>query len=244
MKQPHSHIYEIRTYERSADGGVPMHQIGNYLQDIAGRHATALGWSIDSLLQSGKSWVLSRLKIKMHQPVTKEDTQLTVRTWPCGADRMYAYRAFDIRNREDEVIGGAITAWVLLDLKQRRPTQMPQEIAELAEGYPEPAINPPENRLQIPVKSAETVYYRVQPSDLDLNGHVNHTVYIRWLEDAIAFQYQGSSMINELDILFKAEVKEGEDVFVSGNTHPDKNVPMAVMQNSDKVVCLAEVTSE
>ncbi len=241
MEQPHSHIYEIRVNERSADGGVPMHQIGNYLQDIAGRHASALGWSIDSLLQSGKSWVLSRLKIKLHQPVTKKDSRLTVQTWPCGADRMYAYRAFKIRNQENEIIGGAITAWVLLDLNSRRPAQMPPEIIELAKGYPEPFMPPPGDRLHPPDESFDGVNYRVNPTDMDVNGHVNHTVYIRWLEDTIALQSPDPVTFKELDISFKEEVKQGEEVIVSGEEGFNNHLPMAVMQSPENVVCLAQV---
>lgn len=241
MSKSYSCTYHIRTYERGADGNVPLHQIGNYMQDIAGKHATELGWSIDALQKGGQSWVLSRMKISLARTVTHADSNLTLRTWPCGADRMYAFRAFDIRDDEGGSVGAAITYWVLLDMAKRRPLPMPQEIYDLAESYPESPVKLPLPKLSLPEDNSDEIPFRVNPSDLDVNHHVNNTVYIRWMEDARRLRTQQKYMPSDLDILYKAEVSEGTNVTVMTDDSGRKSV---VKDENGKVVCLAEIKQQ
>ncbi len=240
MNQPFSYCYNIRAYERGADGGVPLYQIGNYLQDIAGRHAAGLGWSIDALQQDGRSWILSRLKLEIDTPVTGNDKQLTIRTWPCGADRIYAYRAFDLQNEMGTLIGKALSYWILLDIESKRPVPMPGEIAELANHYPEPPLKPSRPRLQKPESTAHQVNFQVLPSDLDLNGHVNNSVYIRWLEDVLRKNTRSTDHVRNLDILYKTEVVENDQITVVSDHFESEPVRMAVLREGEEA-CIAEL---
>ena len=240
METPLSQEYEIRVYERTADGKLSLHQLANYLQDCAGRHATQLGWSVEKLQQGGQSWVLSRMKIQADRSISPDDIHLTVRTWPCGADRMYAYRAFDWQDRRGNTLGKAITNWVLLDLHKRRPVPMPQEVASLAEGFPGPAIAPPEKRLATPPVTDDAPGFRVYPSDLDVNRHVNHSVYLRWIEDFHRLQQPGSTLFRSIDILFKSEVGIGQQVTL-GTTHQEDALQVSLYRQDGEPACIAEL---
>ncbi len=240
MKQPYSVTYDIRPYERNQNGNVPFYQISNFLQDIAGLHADALGWSVDELLQGGKSWVLSRMVIELDEPVTSNCNSFTLKTWPCGADRMYAYRAFSLHQENGDRIGKALTYWVLLDVAKRRPVPMPQEVADLADMYPEPPVSITKNRIELPAKSDPALSMQVLPSDLDINGHVNNAVYIRWIEDALQLHNLKPSGFKRMDILYKAEVKLQERVEVILDQANSETVQVAVVRDDDPV-CLVEL---
>lgn len=240
MSEPYCSSYDIRPYERNQSGSVPFYQLSNFLQDIAGLHATALGWSVDALLQEGKSWVLSRMNIDIDEPVTATDRRLLLKTWPCGADRMYAYRAFTLEREGGHRIGKALTYWVLLDVAKRRPVPMPQEIADLAGAYPEPPISVTKNRLELPAQQNRVFSVRVLPSDLDINGHVNNAVYIRWIEDALHMYQLDPAGFKRLDVLYKAEVKLQETVEVILDQSNPEVVQIGVVRGEDPV-CIAEL---
>ena len=54
--------------------------------------------------------------------------------------------------------------------------------------------------------------FHVRYDDLDMNGHVNNTVYITWAMEALDFEFRNNYKLKTLDIYFKQEVKYGDDI--------------------------------
>ena len=49
-------------------------------------------------------------------------------------------------------------------------------------------------------------------NDLDINNHVNNTVYITWAMESLDHDFRASHVLKSLDINFKHEVGYGEDI--------------------------------
>ena len=50
---------------------------------------------------------------------------------------------------------------------------------------------------------------------LDLNGHVNNTVYITWAMEALDYEFRSKHKLKTLDIYFKHEVKIWRRYFIT-----------------------------
>jgi medium-chain acyl-[acyl-carrier-protein] hydrolase len=199
----------VRSYEAGADGCASILSICNYLQEAAGNHAFALGVAIDQLAAQNLFWVLSRLRVRMDTyPKWRDEIRIT--TWPCGVERLFAHRDFEIYGPDGRRLGVATSAWLLLDIQKRRPTRMLDVVRNFAvtdrarafEGDLGTRLAPP------PRADAERVF-RVRLSDLDVNRHVNNVNYIEWAVETVP---PGAGTLIDLQVEFLAESLSGDEV--------------------------------
>ena len=83
--------------------------------------------------------------------------------------------------------------------------------------------------------------FHVRYDDLDMNGHVNNTVYITWALEALDIDFRNSHKIKALDIYYKHEVKYGEDVLSCVKS--DENITEHLIKNSktNEQLCLIKI---
>jgi medium-chain acyl-[acyl-carrier-protein] hydrolase len=75
--------------------------------------------------------------------------------------------------------------------------------------------------------------FRVLRSDLDLNHHVNNTVYAGWALEAVPDAVAEGSL-TELEVAFRAEVRRGDSVISR----------CAVMETEPTTCCLHQIASQ
>ena len=59
----YSEKYLVKSYETDMNASLKLFTFMNYAQEIAGQHATLLGFGYDTLIKEGVVWVLSRMHI-------------------------------------------------------------------------------------------------------------------------------------------------------------------------------------
>ena len=209
----HSENFTVRAYEMDASGKASVITICNYLQEIAGNHATELGVAVDQLFKKNMTWVLSRLHVQIDRfPFWREKIRLD--TWPSGRYGKFATREFLIFDQKDQLIVRGTSSWMILDLKNLRPITMPDFMLKIPIPDRERAINDKFNKLPLPVKPRFEKQFSVRLSDLDINQHVNNTRYIEWALESIPLEIWQENQLSGLEIIFRAETKYGERVVV------------------------------
>lgn len=207
------YFFDVRTYECGPDGLVTLPSICNYLQEAASLHAETLGFSKTNFQAEGRniSWVLSRLAVKMLRYPRWEE-RICVTTFPRGARRIVAWRDFEIRDGQGEIIGMASSEWMVIDLDTRRLAPVPESVLELA-GPPSGSVlgaEPFTAKLRYPDDGAPAKgTFRALHNHIDLNGHVNNVHYAVWALEPLKGSRPGM-----LEIVFRSEVMEGDDVSV------------------------------
>ena len=79
----HYEDFRVRSYETNVNGVASAQTICNYLQEVAGNHATKLGFGVDQLLKKNLTWMLSRLHVQFFRyPQWREI--INIETWPSG----------------------------------------------------------------------------------------------------------------------------------------------------------------
>ncbi|MFH1913282.1 MAG: acyl-ACP thioesterase domain-containing protein [Pseudomonadota bacterium] len=226
----HDHAYDVRSYEPRQDGRIPITAICNQLQDIASRHADAMGFGYHDLETSGHYWLLARLHVMMERmPGYGEGVR--VRTWPSGNERLVATRDFLILEpgqgaEPGAVMGRATSAWVTMNTRTHRPDP-PSEVLH------ERLIPEVEHALVFPAKSVtrlragdhETAV-TARRADLDINGHVNNVRYAEFCLEAVPDTWEAAHRCVGLDIQFRSESFAG-DTYVSAcaKADPDNGAP-------------------
>jgi acyl-ACP thioesterase len=203
--------FTVRVFETSANGTLAIRSLCDFLQEAAGNHARVLGVSVEDLLQRRLTWVLSRLRMQIHRlPVNGEP--VTVRTWPSGIDRLFALRDFAVCDAQGRTIVSAVSAWLILDTRSRRPVRIqgifdPPDTSGVPRAFEADLEKPPEC---MPPEVENTI--SVRWSDLDVNQHVNNSRYAEWVVEGVTDRDIG--FLTGLDIDFLAETQHPGTIVV------------------------------
>jgi acyl-ACP thioesterase len=198
--------FTVRVFETGANGTLAVRGLCDFLQEAAGNHARALGVSVEELLRKDLTWVLSRLRMQVHRlPVNGQ--QVTVRTWPSGIDRLFAFRDFTVSDAQGRTTCSAVSAWLILDTRSRRPVRV-QGIFNSPDTRNIPrAFAADLEKLPGCAEAENEISLSVRWSDLDVNRHVNNSRYAEWVVEGVAGVAREPGVLTRLDIDFLAETQ-------------------------------------
>lgn len=205
----------VKAFESDYTGCWKPASFFRWMTAAASHHAANLGYGFDHLLDGGKIWVLSRLKIVFHR-FPRIGERVTITTWPKGIQRkLFFMRDFTLTGTGGEKYASATSAWVLIDPASRRMLlpgalngSLPVNSGMNAlEEIPE-KINPPENM-------AEKFSVDARYSMIDIVGHVNNGNYIEWISDCFEPDAYRSRRPAWMQVNFSSEVRPLERVSIA-----------------------------
>jgi medium-chain acyl-[acyl-carrier-protein] hydrolase len=202
------HVYEVDFRGRARPG-----TLLNYLQDAAGDHAALLGFSLFDLLKINKTWLLSRYHLRV-QRYPQIGEEVTVRTWPSGAQHIFALRDFEMTDGNGKLVAAATSSWVLWDIRAKRPDQLDERLRSefvLEKRVIEDPFGPLPTFLE-PGAPDRQLDFRVKIQDINVANHVGYDVYIQWALETVPEDVQHSSIPAEVEVSYQAEAFYGDDI--------------------------------
>lgn len=210
MDKSYSKEFEVHAYETDLEGKAQPVALLNYLQDIAGEHATKLGFGFLDLTAKGMIWVLSRYHVKF-LAYPSWGTRIRITTWPSGHQGIFALRDFEMTDAAGRMLALATSSWIMLNLRSKQPARIEDHLSaevvlpkrSLEDAFPSlPACDGAERDRE----------FQVLFKDLDLNQHVNHAVYIQWALETVSLEILKAKRPVELEVAFKAEAFYGDAI--------------------------------
>ena len=200
----------MRGYDCGYGGPLKPLSLANWLQEAAGAHAALLGVGMESMFAAGRTWMLSRLDLRMDGDLGP-GRRLDLKTWPAGIERLFAQRCFDLSDESGRRVGGALYSYLVVDLALRRPLR-PERVlpADLKADLPRPYDDLESGTGQIPDPTQRAFGIMASTRHIDHNGHVNNAHLIDWLCDAVPQALRGSGALRRLKVDFVAEALSGE----------------------------------
>lgn len=197
----------IRYSECDASMRLTMVGLVNYFQDTSTFHTESLEVNMDYLKANNLAWVLSYWHIIVDR-YPKLGEEVSISTWPYEFEGCTGKRNFVMKDQQGNLIAHANTLWVLLDLKKGRMKKIDDKQAALyplSSPYPMPAID---RKVELKEDAELLKNFKVQPIDIDSNGHVNNGKYIQM---AMAY-LPDNTAVRELRVEYKAEAKLGDTI--------------------------------
>lgn len=211
MRPVHRMTVRVRSYETGPHGRLEVPILCKLLQEAATIHAAKLGVSVESLIDGGCAWVLSRMRLVMERwPVA--DDQVVIETWPEALNRLTTERRFEIRDGDGRLFGSAMTLWLVLDLERRRPIRVPSRIVDALARHEVGDQPARPEKLEAPDPVEFETEFTVRRSDLDLADHVNNTSYVEWLVEAVPDAVWANHALAELDVSYLSECHRGASI--------------------------------
>lgn len=181
------------------------------LEDIAVKNASDNHFGVEEVVENQVAWVL--LKYAMEFSDYPQNIQgLVVETESRGVNRLFATRDFIIKDDAGRQLGRATSTWTVIDMNTKRMLN-PQEV--FAGCLPAIEKRPDDLKYaKIPAiaEDAAAMLFAVQPSDIDLNQHVNNCSYINWALAGLPAEFLAGKKLQRLDINFKKELFQHESL--------------------------------
>jgi len=202
--------YSVHTYESDSGGRVRSVSLLNFLQDAAGEHAAALGWSVADLWKRKMIWVLSRYHVSVRRyPAWGE--QLEVITWPSGQHGLFALRDFEVSDASGNTILVATSSWMIIDIERKQAAKI-EDV--LTTDFLLEKRSLPDAFASLPVLAGaeREILFRVETGHLDFNRHVNNAVYVQWALEAVPEDVLTRRRPVDLEVSYRAEAFYGDTI--------------------------------
>ncbi|MCK4559505.1 MAG: hypothetical protein KAV45_06945 [Calditrichia bacterium] len=237
----HQEKFTVRSYEMDVQGVASVPAICNYLQEVAGNHATELGVAVDHLFKKNMTWVLSRLHIQVFRfPFWREE--IKIETWPSGRQRKFATRDFLIFDQKHNILVKATSSWMIIDLKTQKPIVMPEFMDEIRLPDRQRAIDDSFPKMTLPKNPNLEQKFDVRLSDLDINQHVNNVKYIEWALESVPLDIWKAKILASLEISFRAETKHGERIIIQTEQNEDIFLHRVISEDDQRDLAVLKST--
>lgn len=204
------HVETFRLPEQVGSDPLPrLLRLLEEMMEAAGRHAETLGVGVQDLHAKGLTWVLARLRVAI-AAIPEPGAAAALATWPSGRHRLFALREFQARDAHGAEILRATSAWALMHLQTRRPARLDPHLP-VFDLHPGRMIADDFAPLPPPWPRAARTLRRAQAADIDLNDHVNNTVYLGWALGAVPAGLR-QRQPRELEAAFLGEARLGDQV--------------------------------
>ncbi len=202
--------YRVRYYEADFRGTLRPVTLLDYLQDAASGDSMRTGSSVLDLHGINMTWVLSRYHVKVHRyPELGES--LAVRTWRSGSDGHFALREFEVFDERDDLLALATSSWAIVNMETKRPVRI-EKVFPALPSMERRALDNGFKALPKPDRADMEKPFPVRMGDLDINRHVNNTVYAGWALETLPDDIMLGCRLSEIEISYRAEALYGDTV--------------------------------
>ena len=201
----------------------------NYIQNMSTEYFATMG--TDNFTVSTKNnavWVITKTKIKfIKRPVWKDKIFIRIYSVKVSAIRFSVEIRFENENRECVVIAKQEYCAMDIDARKARkistisfPTDLEVENEEYLEEY---------RKLRDKFTQSEFVYStKITSQDIDFSKHTNNVVYVRYLMNIFSCEYLESNEIDEFEIHYISESKEGQNLDIYKKEFSDKEIEFLI----------------
>lgn len=219
------------------NGNVMPHRVLEWMQDAAANASVLGGYPPDRYRSTNCGWFVKEIALAIDRPIRYRD-EISVETWISDVRRFRSHRECRLY-ANGELAARARTEWLLLE--SRLPTaeneapslrvrpRLPD--AEMIAAFPvraEHAIDP--SASEIPAWSDAKIgavfdvrdTRTVQPTELDRHEHVNHVVYLAWLEDHARNHYGHRSELKFVRLEYASDAKIGDGIAIEARRSGDR----------------------
>lgn len=204
--------YDISSYDVDLNKCARLTSILNYMQDSAWLHYSFFEKHNGLIMPENYVWLLSRIRLEVIALPVWGD-RIVLQTWSPGLNRMFAQRDFIFKDKNNNTLIKASTAWLIIDTDKNLPVRPDffKEKWDFAEKEPlidiRKKINAYENKRS---KNTVKAFY----SDIDVNRHVNNAKYVEWMLDIYEPEIINDNIPGIVSIDFTGQAVLGDSVEV------------------------------
>ena len=209
------------------------------MEDVACLHSASVGYGVFEIETKKRVWMLLDWKIKIIKR-PKYNDEIKAETWSRKIERLYAYRDFQLKDKEGNIIAIGTSRWIFVDTDRRRPVRLTEDIAILYES--EFDKNVFEEEME-DIKCEDYLFkkeYYIQRRDIDLNEHMHNLSYLDMAYEILPEDIYKNKIFDNVRIIYKKEIIYGERVECYYTEENNKYIITA--KSEDKINAIIELS--
>jgi len=174
---------------------------------VSGMQSIELGMSDRYILENyNLVWIITDYNMKIERlPVF--DEKITIETYAKSHNRLFCYRAFNIKDEAGNTIIEMVATFVLMDRDTRKVHPVMSEITDAFDSeFSKTMIRGPRFKE---LEGGVEQEYRVRFYDLDMNGHVNNSKYLDWVFEVMGADFLTQHVPKKVHLKYVKEVLAG-----------------------------------
>ena len=174
---------------------------------VSGMQSIELGMSDMYILENyNLVWIITDYNMKIDRlPVF--DEKITIETYAMSHNRLFCYRAFNIKDEAGNTIIEMVATFVLMDRDTRKVHPVMSEITDAFDSeFSKTMIRGPRFKE---LEGGVEQEYRVRFYDLDMNGHVNNSKYLDWVFEVMGADFLTQHVPKKVHLKYVKEVLAG-----------------------------------
>lgn len=205
-----------KTFEYSMKIPFDMSDVNGYIKipqlillslQVSGMQSIELGMSDMYILENyNLVWIITDYNMKIERlPVF--DEKITIETYAKSHNRLFCYRAFNIKDEEGNTIIEMVATFVLMDRDTRKVHPVMSEITDAFDSeFSKTMLRGPRFKE---LEGGVEQEYRVRFYDLDMNGHVNNSKYLDWVFEVMGADFLTQHVPKKVHLKYVKEVLAG-----------------------------------
>lgn len=201
MEPIYQQTFSVLHNQVDAFGRLKPSALLSFMQEVAGSHY--------DLTENDLVWVVSRHHVVIGR-LPGAGESIRVETWALPPTRAAFPRATVGYDENGKEVFRGISLWVLIRTSDRAmvlpgKANLPMVTTVRGLELPNPGSLAPR---EFACRDRRTVRYSL----LDVNGHMNNTRYLDWVEDLLPLEFHRDNSLQEFTICYLSEGKPGEVV--------------------------------
>ena len=208
--------FTVADFECDINNKMKLSYFLRHLQEVSTTQLDSLGLGYRRLYEEGTVFLMSKLGIKINRMPTAGESVI-FRTSPQGIKGAQFRRESYLEAQDGEVLGMAQSIWVIVNPKTWRIVR-PSAFTHKLAYVPDDEKMPEDlgvDRVRAEGQPLQTAIRRVSYSDLDLNRHLNNTIYADIITDFMPFELMDSRNIERVFIHYQNQAIWGDEVLVT-----------------------------
>jgi len=201
--------YEIDYADKDVMGFLKPHVLLNYLSNIATANAAVNKFGYKEVSEKNCGWFVLKYALEFDNYPQSLD-EMIIETTPRGANKLFVFRDFVIKNKAGEQLGKVNSTWGLVDFVSMKMVNALEVFAGRMPHYEKNEDDVVFDKIPAITNVTAEKKYEVRYYDIDLNNHLNNTNYLLWAMDVLPVDFLKTNKIKKIDMLFKKELKLGD----------------------------------
>lgn len=213
MRFERTDCYKIHSYDSDLNGRLSLPVLTRFLQETAWLNAEDMHLGYEKFLKDEMAWVLFKQYMEIDEYPCWGDV-ISIRTWPSQSEKLFCYREFEMY-KEEKLIGKISSSWLVIDINSRRPLR--------TSGYyrKEHQVNNPilfpniiKTKMTAPDNTTSELEHIVKLADIDVNNHVNNSLYLQWCLNSYPVEFYRRHQIKTIEQQFSSEALLGDKLSI------------------------------
>ena len=209
------------------------------MQDVSALHSASIGYGVFEIETKKRAWMLLDWKMKVIKR-PKYNDEIKAETWSRKVERLYAYRDFQLKDKDGNIIAIGTSRWIFVDTDRRRPVRLTADIVDLYESETDKSVFPEEIKdIEYEEDYIFKKEYYIQRRDIDINEHMHNLSYLDMAYEILPDDIYKNKIFDNVRIVYKKEIVYGENIECYYSQHNDKYIITA--KSKDKINAVIEL---